>query len=246
MGFNDNRVTLREPWGEGAHNALNIVGDFLQQSFGAKALDAGARFATPVRAQPQPGGDLWGRVGEWWNNVTQGTPPPLPEPATAGMPPVITVPDVRQPEPMRLPELDAQQSGPAVSPGGSVVVSGPNGGVGNSVVMGASPIAPPAAAEPSQGIPIRRVVPMQAQPQQQQAQQQQPAQSQAQPRYSANAPVSVVPPRASADTAVSGAAPRTITIDVPPTGSAARTVQPQQQETTGTATGSPTAEPAEQ
>ncbi|MBA2674682.1 transglycosylase domain-containing protein [Ramlibacter sp.] len=201
MGFNDNRVTLRDPWGQGAHNALHIVGDFLQQSFSAKTLDADARFATPVRAQPGAGGDMWGRVGEWWNSVTNnGSGAPMPgDPMTAGVPQpqVITVPDVRQPEPMRLPEAEAQQSGSPVSPGGSVVVSGPNGGVGNSVV-----------------------------------------QTQPQTRYSGNAPVIVMPPR---DTTIPAGSMRTITIDAPPSRSSSADAPAQQQETSGTATGSPTA-----
>jgi membrane carboxypeptidase/penicillin-binding protein len=55
VGFNDNRVTLSDYWGQGARSALPIVGDFFQQSLRAKVLDPEARFDAPrlVRA-PAP------------------------------------------------------------------------------------------------------------------------------------------------------------------------------------------------
>jgi len=43
VGFNDPRVALRsDHWGQGAHNALHVVGDFMQQAIAARAIDAGA------------------------------------------------------------------------------------------------------------------------------------------------------------------------------------------------------------
>ncbi|MCB0719189.1 MAG: transglycosylase domain-containing protein [Bacteroidetes bacterium] len=49
VGFNDRRVTFRsEWWGQGAHNALLIVGDFLKQALmGPDAILTDARFDTP-------------------------------------------------------------------------------------------------------------------------------------------------------------------------------------------------------
>ncbi|HXV78348.1 MAG TPA: transglycosylase domain-containing protein [Candidatus Binatia bacterium] len=45
VGFNDPRVTMRSNyWGEGAHNALLVVGDFFQQTLAARLIDAGAEF----------------------------------------------------------------------------------------------------------------------------------------------------------------------------------------------------------
>ena len=45
VGFNDPRVTMRSNyWGEGAHNALLVVGDFFQQSLSARLIDGGAEF----------------------------------------------------------------------------------------------------------------------------------------------------------------------------------------------------------
>ena len=45
VGFNDPRVTMRSNyWGEGAHNALLLVGDFFQQTLSARLIDGGAEF----------------------------------------------------------------------------------------------------------------------------------------------------------------------------------------------------------
>ena len=45
VGFNDPRVTMRSNyWGEGAHNALFVVGDFFQQTLSARLIDSRAEF----------------------------------------------------------------------------------------------------------------------------------------------------------------------------------------------------------
>jgi len=45
VGFNDSRVTMRSNyWGEGAHNALLLVGDFFQQTLDTRLIDGGAEF----------------------------------------------------------------------------------------------------------------------------------------------------------------------------------------------------------
>jgi penicillin-binding protein 1A len=47
VGFNDPRVTLRsDHWGQGAHNALHVVGDFTQRTLAERAIDAQATFPT--------------------------------------------------------------------------------------------------------------------------------------------------------------------------------------------------------
>lgn len=48
VGFNDNRVTLRSDyWGQGAHSALPIVGDFFRNALRTRIIDARSRFGTP-------------------------------------------------------------------------------------------------------------------------------------------------------------------------------------------------------
>jgi penicillin-binding protein 1A len=47
VGFNDSRVTLRSDyWGQGAHSALPIVGDFTQRALRSHLIDARERFDT--------------------------------------------------------------------------------------------------------------------------------------------------------------------------------------------------------
>src|SRR5690606_11323680 len=73
MGFNDNRVRMSsEYWGQGGHNALFVVGDFMQQSTRAGLVDAKATFTAPrLKDREQP---LVDRIGEWWNNVFNTAP----------------------------------------------------------------------------------------------------------------------------------------------------------------------------
>ena len=49
VGFNDPRVTLRSDyWGQGAHNALHVVGDFMHQAGDDGAIDAQASFPSHI------------------------------------------------------------------------------------------------------------------------------------------------------------------------------------------------------
>ena len=96
VGFNDNRVTMRgNAWGQGARNALNIVGDFFQQSIKAKAIDAKAKFAAP-RNQDAPG-----RMSDWFSamygqpypetTAPQPGPEVVVEPPYAAIPPAVAI-----------------------------------------------------------------------------------------------------------------------------------------------------------
>jgi penicillin-binding protein 1A len=52
VGFNDSRITLRSDyWGQGAHSALPIVGDFFQRSLRSRLIDPRVKFAE----EPPPG-----------------------------------------------------------------------------------------------------------------------------------------------------------------------------------------------
>lgn len=49
VGFNDPRIALRsDHWGQGAHNALRVVGDFTRQALSEGAIDAQAAFPSPA------------------------------------------------------------------------------------------------------------------------------------------------------------------------------------------------------
>ena len=53
VGFNDNRVTMGDGWGQGARSALPMVGEFFQQALRARWIDAQAEFDIP-RPRPAP------------------------------------------------------------------------------------------------------------------------------------------------------------------------------------------------
>lgn len=78
VGFNDARITLRSSyWGQGAHNALYVIGDFFRQALNSSAIDARAEF---------PGygtslvGSILDRFEAWmgWRNPRSSGPPPAP------------------------------------------------------------------------------------------------------------------------------------------------------------------------
>jgi penicillin-binding protein 1A len=73
VGFNDSRVTLRSDyWGQGAHSALPIVGDFFQRAQRAKLVDSRVRFAT----DQEPGwfAERSGRLREWFEHLFEASP----------------------------------------------------------------------------------------------------------------------------------------------------------------------------
>jgi penicillin-binding protein 1A len=53
VGFNDARVTMRSSyWGQGAHNALYVVGDFFRQAQNGRLVNVNARFGGGSLASP--------------------------------------------------------------------------------------------------------------------------------------------------------------------------------------------------
>lgn len=53
VGFEDNRATMGDSWGQGARSALPIVGDFFVQAQKLRAVDTKVEFAIP-RPRPKP------------------------------------------------------------------------------------------------------------------------------------------------------------------------------------------------
>lgn len=103
VGFNDARITLRSDyWGQGAHSALPMVGDFFQQALRSRQIDAKARFAEPEDSSLFTRVLAWGR--DWLTRLlapapeappphssrrapAPASPPPQPEPLPAEPPP---------------------------------------------------------------------------------------------------------------------------------------------------------------
>jgi penicillin-binding protein 1A len=101
VGFNDSRVTLRSDyWGQGAHSALPIVGDFFHRALRARLIDASARFAEDDESSMFS--RLYGQVRGWFRHWFQ----PATDNAEPQLPP-------RRPAPRR-PALPAPGSEPAV------------------------------------------------------------------------------------------------------------------------------------
>ena len=122
VGFNDGRVTLRSDyWGQGAHSALPMVGDFVQQSFRSQVLDGKDRFIdeqdTSAVGNAMAGMrswvmDLFGRDAPGQPPGQLGQPGSYPPPLPPGtLPPVIREPDLLPlPEaPVRSPTPPAEQ-----------------------------------------------------------------------------------------------------------------------------------------
>jgi penicillin-binding protein 1A len=69
VGFNDSRVTMRSNyWGEGAHNALLVVGDFFQQALAVRLIDGSAEFpfARPHESIWEP---FFDAAKEWLDGI---------------------------------------------------------------------------------------------------------------------------------------------------------------------------------
>lgn len=95
VGFNDSRVTLRSDyWGQGAHSALPIVGDFFQRAQRSKLIDSRVRFAT----DQQPGwfAERSGRLREWFEHLFAASSPKTEAPVvtrnTTRHAPAVTAP----------------------------------------------------------------------------------------------------------------------------------------------------------
>jgi len=94
VGFNDGRVTLRSDyWGQGAHSALPIVGDFTSQALRARLIDPRVRFLEPKDTSLL--GPLMGGLGDWVRSLFSPTPVPVkpPEPRPAPLPAAEPIPE---------------------------------------------------------------------------------------------------------------------------------------------------------
>ncbi|HET6567843.1 MAG TPA: transglycosylase domain-containing protein [Rhodothermales bacterium] len=71
VGFDDRRVTFRTSyWGQGAHNALFIVGDFFHKALNDGLVSSSARFPDPPfyfddQFDDDDGGSIFDRLGRW-------------------------------------------------------------------------------------------------------------------------------------------------------------------------------------
>jgi penicillin-binding protein 1A len=153
VGFNDSRVTLRSDyWGQGAHSALPIVGDFYQRALRARIVDPRARFAEVDEKSWYSG--LTTTVRGWYqklfasNSKDDSVPVPRPAPRR----PVLPATDADAMPPASAPATaSSSENGMALDPG-EVVEAVPSGGheleapVDASTAQGEAPVSAPAAA----------------------------------------------------------------------------------------------------
>lgn len=147
VGFNDSRVTLRSDyWGQGAHSALPIVGDFYQRALRARIVDPRARFAEVDEKTWYSG--LTATVRGWYqklfasNSKDDSVPVPRPAPRR----PVLPATDADAMPPASAPATAASaDNGLALDPG-EVVEAVPSGGHEFEAPVDASAAAPEAAA----------------------------------------------------------------------------------------------------
>ncbi|WP_395059261.1 penicillin-binding protein 1A [Polaromonas sp.] len=143
VGFNDNRITLSDYWGQGAHSALPIVGDFFAASLRSKVVDAEARFDV-LKNSSAPAAGPSSPVSDWFNSLFppggQVTPPSQPTTTPDGgvipgyQPPPPPVPSQQQPGVGMVisPGSGAAQPGFVVVPGRPVVPQDRGSGGGGS------------------------------------------------------------------------------------------------------------------
>nr|WP_314631118.1 transglycosylase domain-containing protein [uncultured Noviherbaspirillum sp.] len=83
VGFNDARVTMRSSyWGQGAHNALYVVGDFFRQAQNGRLVDVSARFGGGSVVAP-----MLERMDSWLGRERNPLAvPPDPDPEQAAPP----------------------------------------------------------------------------------------------------------------------------------------------------------------
>jgi penicillin-binding protein 1A len=131
VGFDDGRVTLGgNYWGEGAHSALPIVGDFYQRALRARVIDSRVRFDT--EAQPSSFDVFRDKLRAWmaWLSGAKPQAPTPPAPAHHAPPAVSPA----------APSEAASAS--AASPASAVA----------SAVAPASAAAPGAPSSPSEAV----------------------------------------------------------------------------------------------
>ncbi len=165
VGFNDNRVTMRgDAWGQGAHNALNVVGDFFQQALKSGAIDAKVKFAAP---RDTGAADPPAAINDWLGALfgRGDAQPPAPEAAVAEppRPAAVILPEPgavaqpelppylqRAPDVQRLPEFQRAPVPLRMERSGRFVIVPPTSEIGAGPAMPVVPsLPPPGAGEPA-------------------------------------------------------------------------------------------------
>ena len=96
VGFNDSRITLRSDyWGQGAHSALPLVGDFFANALRTRIIDSRARFDAPDDNRLLT--RLWRAATDWTAGFFAAAPKPTGKPAR----PADALPPAAEPDPLQ-------------------------------------------------------------------------------------------------------------------------------------------------
>jgi penicillin-binding protein 1A len=80
VGFNDSRVTLRSDyWGQGAHSALPMVGEFFSRALRARIVDPNDKFEAPETSHWYDG--WFNGTRDWFAGLFASKPAPATKPA---------------------------------------------------------------------------------------------------------------------------------------------------------------------
>ncbi|MEI7613723.1 MAG: transglycosylase domain-containing protein [Betaproteobacteria bacterium] len=102
-GFNDSRITLRSDyWGQGAHSALPIVGDFFENALRTQILDKRIHFEAPNETSLMQ--QVYGSIKDWLMSLFASKPQLKNKPQRSS----TTIPSVDTP-PQQLSEPDPLQ-----------------------------------------------------------------------------------------------------------------------------------------
>ncbi|WP_454767182.1 penicillin-binding protein 1A [Cupriavidus campinensis] len=152
VGFNDSRVTLRSDyWGQGAHSALPIVGDFYQRALRTRVIDGRARFAEADEKAWYTA--ITGQVRGWFQKLfgsgKQADAPVTPRPAPRR--PALPATEAEAVPPTgasaaAADAADATDHGMALDPG-EVVEAAPASEPEPAPLTPASPPSPPSPAD---------------------------------------------------------------------------------------------------
>lgn len=146
VGFNDSRVTLRSDyWGQGAHSALPIVGDFYQKALRARWIDGRARFAEADEKTWYSG--ITGQVRGWYQKLFASD---KPEQAPAAPRPAPRRPVLPATEAEAVPPAGASAATAAAEP---AEPADPAMALDHGEVVEASPAATPSSAPSSEPLP---------------------------------------------------------------------------------------------
>ena len=118
VGFNDNRITMGDSWGQGARSALPMVGDFFAQTLRTRLVDVQRRFDAPkISGAPE---SVASQVSDWFQALFPSLPrvvaPPQPPAEEQASPIYVPLPQPRpQPGTVFIPQ-NPQQAPPQFPP----------------------------------------------------------------------------------------------------------------------------------